>query len=213
MKTDDLISLLANRAPAIDRNAARKRLGIALVAGAAGAVLLVASVFGVRTDLLAAASTSAFWMRLAFPALLAGGALWAVARLSRPGMNAARAAPAVAAPVLLLWAIALLVMGQAEPGARAALVMGTTWRSCPWNIALLSAPAAVAVFWAIRGLAPLRLRLAGAAGGLLAGAVATLAYCLHCPETSPPFWAVWYVAGMLIPTTVGALLGPRWLRW
>lgn len=213
MKTDDLITLLSNRAPAVDRHAGRKRLGIALLAGAAGAVLLMASLFGVRSDLPTATATPGFWLRLAFPALLAAGALWAVARLSRPGMDATRAAPAVALPVLLLWATALAVMAQADPGARTALIMGSTWRSCPWNIAVLSAPVAVAVFWAIRGLAPLRLRWAGAAGGLLAGAVATLAYCLHCPETSPPFWAVWYLAGMLIPAAVGALLGPRWLRW
>ena len=42
---------------------------------------------------------------------------------------------------------------------------------------------------------------------------ATLAYSLHCPEMSVAFWAVWYVLGMLIPTAVGALLGPRLLRW
>jgi hypothetical protein len=28
-----------------------------------------------------------------------------------------------------------------------------------------------------------------------------------------PFVAVWYVAGMMIPTALGALLGPRLLRW
>ncbi|MEG0969467.1 MAG: NrsF family protein, partial [Pseudomonas sp.] len=27
------------------------------------------------------------------------------------------------------------------------------------------------------------------------------------------FWGVWYVLGMAIPTLIGALLGPRWLRW
>jgi hypothetical protein len=27
------------------------------------------------------------------------------------------------------------------------------------------------------------------------------------------FWAVWYVLGMLVPTAIGALLGPRLLRW
>jgi len=81
------------------------------------------------------------------------------------------------------------------------------------NIALLSIPTFACVFWAIRGLAPTRLRLAGAAGGLLAGSIATLVYSLHCPEMSVAFWAVWYVLGMLIPTAVGAVLGPRLLRW
>jgi hypothetical protein len=28
-----------------------------------------------------------------------------------------------------------------------------------------------------------------------------------------PFLAIWYLLGMLIPTLLGALLGPRLLRW
>ena len=78
---------------------------------------------------------------------------------------------------------------------------------------MLSVPVFIAVFWALRGLAPTRLVLTGAVGGLLSGAVATLAYCLHCPEMGVAFWGVWYVLGMLLPTAIGALLGPRLLRW
>jgi hypothetical protein len=62
-------------------------------------------------------------------------------------------------------------------------------------------------------MAPTRLRLAGAAGGLAAGAAGALVYTLHCPELAAPFLASWYVLGMLIPTAAGALLGPRLLRW
>lgn len=51
------------------------------------------------------------------------------------------------------------------------------------------------------------------AAGLLAGSTATLAYCLHCPEMQVPFWGAWYLLGMLVPTLVGALAGPRLLRW
>jgi hypothetical protein len=74
-------------------------------------------------------------------------------------------------------------------------------------------PVFITVFWAMRGLAPTRPRLAGAAGGLLAGATATVAYCFHCPEMGVPFWAVWYLLGMLIPTLAGTALGPRLLNW
>jgi hypothetical protein len=28
-----------------------------------------------------------------------------------------------------------------------------------------------------------------------------------------PFWATWYLIGMSIPTSAGALLGPTLLRW
>jgi hypothetical protein len=40
-----------------------------------------------------------------------------------------------------------------------------------------------------------------------------LVYALHCPELAAPFLAIWYLLGMLIPTAIGAWLGPRPLRW
>ena len=58
-----------------------------------------------------------------------------------------------------------------------------------------------------------RLGLAGACAGLMAAAVGALVYALHCPEVEAPFLAVWCVLGLLIPTVVGALIGPKLLRW
>jgi hypothetical protein len=83
----------------------------------------------------------------------------------------------------------------------------------PVLIGFLSIPGLIAILWALRGLLPSQLRAAGASGGLLAGATATLAYCVHCPEMGVPFWACWYVLGMLVPTVIGAALGPRVLKW
>lgn len=116
-------------------------------------------------------------------------------------------------PLLLVWLGAALSLAGAAPEARAELIFGRTWRTCALNISLLSIPVFIAIFRALRSLAPTRLRQAGAAGGLLAGAIATLAYCLHCPEMGIPFWGVWYLLGMLLPTLLGAALGPRLLRW
>jgi hypothetical protein len=115
--------------------------------------------------------------------------------------------------VLILWLIAAVVLMQASPSERVPLAFGATWRMCALNIAILSTPAFVASLWAMKGLAPTRLRLAGASAGILAGATGTLVYTVHCPEMAPPFIAIWYVLGMLIPTVAGALLGPRVLRW
>jgi hypothetical protein len=115
--------------------------------------------------------------------------------------------------VLLVAAAVSFVLWQAGPGQRVQLIQGETWQICPLLIALLSVPALASVFWGIRGLAPTRLRLTGACGGLLAGAMATAVYCLHCPEMQVPFWGLWYSAGMLLPAVAGAMLGPRLLRW
>jgi len=38
-------------------------------------------------------------------------------------------------------------------------------------------------------------------------------YALHCPELAAPFIGLWYLLGVLIPAGIGALIGPRLLRW
>jgi hypothetical protein len=119
----------------------------------------------------------------------------------------------LAAPVLAMWAIGAWALMPAAPADRVELLMGDSAASCPFTIALLSVPLFVAAFWAIRGLAPTRLALAGAASGLLAGAGGALMYALYCPEMGAPFIAIWYLLGMLIPAAAGALLAPRLLRW
>ncbi len=91
--------------------------------------------------------------------------------------------------------------------------MGHSARVCPWMITATAAPMFVALFWALRGLAPTRPRLAGAGAGLAAGGLGAAIYSLHCPEVGAPFVAIWYTLGILTPCAVGALLGPRLLRW
>jgi hypothetical protein len=91
--------------------------------------------------------------------------------------------------------------------------MGQTALVCPLLIALVSTPMFIAFVWLMRSLAPTRLRVAGAAAGFAAGAIGALVYSLHCPEYAAPFLGLWYVLGMLLPTLVGALAGPRLLRW
>ena len=112
-----------------------------------------------------------------------------------------------------MWLLASFLLIGADFEQRHVLLFGRTSKSCPWLIALLSVPVFVAVIWAMKGLAPTRLRVAGGAAGLAAGAVGALIYCLHCPEMAAPFIGTWYLLGMLIPTAAGAVLGPRLLHW
>ncbi|MCC9005699.1 DUF1109 domain-containing protein [Pseudomonas putida] len=213
MKTDDLIALLAAGEGPVDRHALGRRMLLAPVAGGLVAVLLTVAIFGVRGDLAQVAHTPLFWAKLALPGSLALLALWLTQRLARPGVKGGLLWGLLGLPLLLVWLGAAISLLGAPVDARADLLLGRTWRTCPLNITLLSVPTFIAVFWALRGLAPTRLRQAGAAGGMLAGATATLAYCLHCPEMAVPFWGLWYVLGLLVPTAVGAALGPRLLRW
>jgi len=213
MKTDDFISMLASGVTPVDRHALAKRFVVAVLVGLVTATLLVMIVLGVRPDLATVAATPIFWAKIAFPLSLMIGALSVVMRLARPGMTPGSGKLLIVAAIAAVWAGALYVLVAVAPDMRVAVILGKTWRVCALNITLLSIPGFIAVFWALRGLAPTRLKLAGACGGLLAGAMATLAYCLHCPEMEVPFWGAWYLLGMLVPTAIGALLGPKWLRW
>ena len=154
-----------------------------------------------------------FWLKLAFTALLGVLALFATSRLGRPGATAAAAWLAIAALLLTLEIAAGGAVAAASPADRAALVTGRTAWPCLASIALLSLPVLVALVLALRGLAPTRPRTAGLAAGLAAGAIAASTYALHCDESTLPFLAVWYVIGIALPGGLGAVLGPRLLRW
>ncbi|KFG98276.1 hypothetical protein GQ56_0104245 [Burkholderia paludis] len=213
MKTDDFIDMLAAGVTPVERGAPARRLAGALAIAAAGAVLLMTIAFGVRPDLSAVMRTPLFWAKLAFPLCVAAGAIVAAVRLARPGAAVGAGWPIVGAGIAAVWIAGLYVVATADPGDRLAVVLGQTWRVCPFNIVLLSVPGFVAMFVAIRGLAPTRLRSAGAAAGLATSAIATIAYSFHCPEMSPAFWSVWYLLGMVLPAAFGALVAPVWLRW
>jgi hypothetical protein len=213
MKTDELIAMLASGVNPVEPDALRFRYTAALGWGAFGSTLLMAVLLGVRPDIVEAVRLPMFWVKLAFPAALLSVALLAVVRLSRPGVRLGWVPAAVAAPVLAMWLLGAVVLLTAAPGDRGALLLGESAATCPFTIAFLSVPLFVAGLWAMKGLAPTRLALAGAASGLFAGAGGALVYALYCPEMAAPFIGTRYLLGMLIPTALGALLGPRLLRW
>lgn len=213
MNTDDFISMLSSGVAPVDRRTLAKRFSGAVLAGLLSATLLVVAIMGVRPDLGHVMATPIFWAKIAFPLCLMLGALSMVMRLARPGVASGPGKILIVTAVAAVWVGAIYVLMVAAPDDRLTIILGETWQVCALNITLLSIPGFIAVFWALRGLAPTNLTLSGACGGLLASAMATIAYSLHCPETQVPFWGVWYLLGMLVPTVLGALLGRRWLRW
>jgi hypothetical protein len=213
MKTDELVTMLASGEGAVARPSIGSRYTVALGAGAVAAALLMLGLLGVRHDLAEAVRMPMFWVKVGYVGCLAAAGLLAVLRLSRPGRRLDWVSFVLAAPVLLMWSLAAIVLAAAEPAQRADLLLGATWAVCPFLIAMLSVPILVATLWVMQGLAPTQLRLAGTAAGLLSGAVGALVYCLHCPEMEAPFIGSWYLLGMLIPAATGALLGRVVLRW
>ncbi|MBL8490724.1 MAG: DUF1109 domain-containing protein [Rhodocyclaceae bacterium] len=213
MKTDDFALMLATGAGAVDTNPFGRRFGIALAAGSGLALLQMTVLIGIRSDLADALAQPDFWIKLGFSGALMAAALALVLRLSSPGAALGRLPGVAATPVLAIWALAAGVLMGADPARWPTILLGETWAVCPFLIAFLSIPMFVATFWAMRDLAPTRLRLAGAAAGLFSGATGAVAYSLHCPEMAYPFVGTWYVLGILMPVPLGTYLGPRLLRW
>ncbi|UPG85321.1 DUF1109 domain-containing protein [Luteibacter aegosomatis] len=213
MHTRHLIDVLASDARPVRRHAVATRLAWSTLTGIGVALILLLTFGGMRGDLPDVLDNPVFWLKSLFPASVATAALLLAARLGRPGARTRSAWLLLALPVLAVWFAAGWVLESAPPSLRMPLLLGQTWRVCCFNILALSVPTFIATFWAVRGLAPTRLTLAGMGAGILAGAQAVLVYTLYCTEMAAPFWATWYVLGMALPTVLGALLGPRLLRW
>lgn len=213
MKTDALIAMLARGPSTADPSTTSRRIRAGTAAGWGVATIAMLALLGPRPDLASAVSLPMFWIKLALPLGLAIAFFVAATRLARPGGRAKGAWIAVVATLAALWTLAAVELAAAPAGMRAPMVEGSSALLCVASIALLSLPLLLAVFIALRGLGPTRLRLAGLAAGGLAGAAAASVYALHCTEMALPFLATWYLLGILVPAALGGLAGPRLLRW
>ena len=213
MKTDQLIAALAANVEPVDPRVAAWRVLAGCLAGLLAAMMLMLGLFGLNVDLIAFARAPMFWVRFAFVVAIAVAAWVMLLRLARPGAAARGPALAVAVPVIVLWVLAAAVLFAVAPDDRLTIFRGVSWDRCSMNILAVSLPAIALTLWSVRHLAPTQPRLAGAAAGLLGGALGTLAYTIHCPELAAPFLAVWYVLGLAAAAAVGAALGRRLLAW
>jgi hypothetical protein len=212
MRTDDLIAQLSARVEPVKSGAVARLLAGAVLIGVAGSVLVMLAMIGPRHDLASAMSHPGMWTKLAYTLAIAAFGFWLVERAGRPGAEMTRPALALALPLLAILLLSGLQMSA--PGAdMSGLVMGRSSRVCAGLVTLTALPTLAATFWALRKLAPTRLTLAGAGAGLFAGAAGAFVYCFHCAEEAAPFIAVWYTLGIAAVTAIGALLGPRLLRW
>lgn len=214
MKTDELVTMLAKSAIPVESNATTRRFMSSLGWGAFGTTLVMAIALGVRPDIVEAASLPMFWIKLALPLSIVIGMYHAATRLARPGVPIGHKPGATLGAMLAaVWLLAIAALFYAAPDDRNNLIFGNTWLFCLSSIPLLSIPVFLAAIWAMKGLAPTRLSLAGGVVGLLAGGTSAAVYALHCPEMGAPFLAIWYVLGMSIPAIAGAIIGPLLLRW
>lgn len=213
MNASQLIDQLARDLTPVPRHAVEQRIVAGLVGGAAITVLLVILWLGIRPDLGTALYSASFWMKWGYTLSLALLAIGATMQLARPEAAGLRWLWPIVVPVLLLLGIGVAELLRTPSSLWLSMWLGGSWSSCPWKVLALAAPIFLGLLWSFRRLAPTRLRLAGFAAGVASGAVAAMAYCLHCPETSAVFVLTWYSLGILLAAAIGAVVGPRLLRW
>jgi len=213
MDTEQLIIRLAQDVPAVRRHAVARRIALGMACGAVVTVALVLALLGIRPDLATAVHGFPFWMKWAYTISLGALAISATARLARPTGVSLKPLWPLAVPALLLTGIGIGELARTPAQQWLAMWLGASWKVCPWLVLMLAIPIFIGLLWSFRKLAPARLRAAGATAGLAAGAWAATIYCLHCPEVSALFVLTWYSAGIALAALLGALLGPKLLRW
>jgi hypothetical protein len=146
-------------------------LGLAALAGLAVSVVLFALWVGLRPNLAGAMTSLPFMLKPLEMGLLVIAAAAMVLRLARPGSSARSAvlvAAAVPAIMVAALAVELMMVPRSEWLVRLA---GVHWYVCVMNMVLLALPMLAAILFGLRYGAPTRPALAGAAAGLLSGAL------------------------------------------
>ncbi|MCB1515623.1 MAG: DUF1109 family protein [Hyphomicrobiaceae bacterium] len=212
MRTDDFIKALAADT-ATPQPRPRRALGLALAVGVALAGILFAVFLGPRADIAAAIGTWRFQLKLIVMAVLLASTVVVLLRLTHPDVRPRSALlPLALAPLLLVTGIAAELMST-PPESWSARAMGTNSLVCLTIVPLLALTPLVVVFAALRNAAPASPALAGAAAGILAGAVSATYYATLCTDDSPLFVATWYTIAIGGLACIAAIVGRQLLKW
>jgi hypothetical protein len=212
METDQLIRSLAAD------NAHRARpvglvLSLALLAAAPVSLAMFLAELGVRPDVMTAMRNPFFNLKFAVTLALAISAIAVSLHLSRPEASLRGWAWLLLIPAGLLAAGigGEMMMPQRMP--MMTRLVGNNSRVCLMAIPLLSLPLLAAALIGLRHGAPSRPAVAGAMAGLLSAGLAATMYAAHCADDSPLFVATWYTLATALVAAIGAVAGPKVLRY
>jgi hypothetical protein len=213
MKTDELVDILGTNLEPVEGGQLRNNFVIALAVGAVAAFCLMLAIFGAPADRFGEGYFGRKVLALAFTlGLVAAGASFLV-RAARPGEPGRRPLVLVGLLYVAILSAAIVALVLVHPGAWGGMVFGPQWAACLICIPLLAIAPFASLIWALRKGAPTNLMRTGAITGLVAGALGAAVFAFHHPGGSIPFIAFWYGGPILLCTLVGAILGPRLLRW
>lgn len=210
MKTDDLIAALAADTMPQPNLTFQMLRAIPLCVALSLVALIV--VWGPRAD-LSAALTSFAVLKTLVPLVLVAFAFALALAMAQPATPFKR-------PGLLLGAAIALALGvffaTVLRDGQAALVNALSTPSlwvCLSSIPALALPILGGVLWALSSGATMRPRLTGAIAGLAAGGLAASVYSLYCDKDMILFVIPSYSTAVGAVMLLGAVLGPRLLKW
>ena len=211
MRTEDLIADFAAR-PWPATNPAL-RLAFAMIVGWLVSLVGLVMMLGMPLSAVSETGTTPFALKLGYTIALTLLSAAVALKAGKPGRRLGPASALIALPVAIIAVAAGLELAATPPAGWSGLILGSTSGTCMAAIALASLPIFVAVVWAFRVMAPTRMAVAGFVAGLSSGAAGSVGYALYCPETTASFLLASYTPGILVPALIGAILGPRLLRW
>ncbi|MEB3046000.1 NrsF family protein [Rhizobium mulingense] len=212
-ETDDIIEHLAEDLKPVPRNALRRRFTLGIVPAMGFSLLLMLIILGLRIDMPDVLMLPVFWIKSAYNALIAVAAFIAVYRLSRPDGSEGGFFGLLALIFATMAVVAAIQLLMAPVGTYRLLILGSSALHCPLLIVGFAIPIYAGTVWALRRAAPVDLRLTGFIAGIAAGAAGAWVYSWFCTENGMPFVLIWYTFGILITGALGAVAGPRLLRW
>jgi hypothetical protein len=214
MRTSELINtLVGDHASQPRPKPVAHGLVMAIIGGLAISLALFSLTLGVRPDILSALGTWRFDIKWADNLVLVIAATWVALRLSRPTTRPLSAMRALMVPAFLLLGAVMCELVTIPASEWPSRAMGVNGVMCLASIIFLSVLPLTATIYALRQGAPMSPALAGAAAGLLAGALGATVFAMHCTNDSPLFVAIWYALAIGLMSMFGLLIGRHVLRW
>jgi hypothetical protein len=212
MDTDQLIRTLAAD------NARRPQsvglvLALALLVAAPLSIAMFFMMLGIRPDVMTAMHNPFFDLKFVATLALAISAMIVSLHLSRPEAFLRGWGWLLLIPVgVLVGGIGSEMMLPQRLPMMARLV-GHNWRVCSIAISLMSMPLLAGALIGLRHGAPSQPAIAGAIAGMMSAGLAATLYASHCTDDSPLFVITWYSIATAAVAAIGALAGPRVLRY
>jgi hypothetical protein len=212
METDQLIRTLA-----ADNGHRARPVGLVLAVALLSAAPISLAIFfaglGVRPDVMSAMRHPFFDLKFAVTLSVAISASAVALYLSRPeaSLHGRGWLLLIPAGFLVAGLSGEMMMPQRLPAMTR--LVGNNSRLCLLAIPLMSLPLLAAALIGLRHGAPSRPAVTGAVAGLLSAGLAATPYASHCTDDSPLFVATWYSIATAMVVTIGALAGPRLLRF